>query len=610
MVRFLLRALITARMKLLFSWLLFVATAAAAQEPSHEQGNRLKQLASQYVNGDTAALPAIQELLASGQSQHDPGQEFSDILFNLANEWSLKGLYSEAIVADQLGLGHATTMADEALIADHLVGLAFNYCQMESLDSAQYYLDKLTHIPASEWSDYVVISFGNTQALMAEKKGNYLEAIEQFWKVLDMESATSEQRGTIQSNLAVLFTRLGHHQRSIHYSSQALAIYEKQNDSLRISDIHSNLGVSWMHLDSLERAAFHHLASLRYSAPNTFAHARGLANYANVLRRQDKLQEALAVIDSSIHICQRLNIPFGVALNRVNRAHVLLNMEKPAEALDQLRESDKFPPIANNYKTEICSLYYLAYKALGNKTEAFSFLQQYVTLKDSTERAGSEHIVLEWEERIIRSRKDRELMQLNQQLEATRQRQRMIMVFSGMLLLLAAAGGGIFFLRRQRESLAARLIEEENQNMLLQLEIKEQELTTQSIHLHALGKFTEEIGNKLINLKVQLNGEKEEVLGKIIREFEQGVSEEIWEDFRSRFERVNDDFNHKLLQLCPDLTPVELKIASYLRLNLSSKEISRLTNRSAGTISNTRSALRKKLRLEEEDNLVAYLMAL
>jgi DNA-binding CsgD family transcriptional regulator len=352
------------------------------------------------------------------------------------------------------------------------------------------------------------------------------------------------------------------------------------------------------------------LASLRYSAPNTFAHARGLANYANVLRRQDKLQEALAVIDSSIHICQRLNIPFGVALNRVNRAHVLLNMEKPAEALDQLRESDKFPPIANNYKTEICSLYYLAYKALGNKAEAFNFLQQYAALKDSAERAGSEHIVLEWEERIIRSRKDKELLQLNQQLETTRQRQRMIMILSGMFILLAAAGGGILFLRRQRENLAARLIEEENQNMLLQLEIKEQELTTQSIHLHALGKFTEEIGSKLISLKTQLNGEKEESLGKIIREFEQGVSEEIWEDFRSRFERVNDDFNQKLLQMCPDLTPVELKIASYLRLNLSSKEISRLTNRSAGTISNTRSALRKKLRLEEEDNLVAYLMAL
>ena len=221
------------------------------------------------------------------------------------------------------------------------------------------------------------------------------------------------------------------------------------------------------------------------------------------------------------------------------------------------------------------------------------------------EQGVSEEI---WED--FRSRFERVNDDFNQKLETTRQRQRMIMILSGMFILLAAAGGGILFLRRQRENLAARLIEEENQNMLLQLEIKEQELTTQSIHLHALGKFTEEIGSKLIRLKTQLNGEKEESLGKIIREFEQGVSEEIWEDFRSRFERVNDDFNQKLLQMCPDLTPVELKIASYLRLNLSSKEISRLTNRSAGTISNTRSALRKKLRLEEEDNLVAYLMAL
>ena len=130
MVRFLLRALITARMKLLFSWLLFAAAAATAQEPSHDQGNRLKQLASQYANGDTAALPAMQEILTYSQSQRSLGQYLSGVLFNLANEWSSKGLYREAIVADQLGLGHATNMADKALIADHLVGLAFNYYQI------------------------------------------------------------------------------------------------------------------------------------------------------------------------------------------------------------------------------------------------------------------------------------------------------------------------------------------------------------------------------------------------------------------------------------------------------------------------------------------------
>ena len=597
-------------MRLLLFWLILVATAATAQESSHDQGRRLKELVSRYANGDTATESAIQELLASGISEKEQANALSDTLLCMAERWSTNRMYRKALVADELGLGHATTMKDQALMSDHLVNLAYNYYQLDVLDSARLYMERLIQIPSSVWSDYANISCSNVQALMAEKEGKYLEAIEYYWKVLDTGTASAVQMGTIQSNLAVLFTRLGHHQRCVYYSNQALAIYEQKKDSVRISDVHSNLGVSWMHQDSLDRAAFHHLASIRYSIPHSFAHARGLANYANVLRRQGRLQEALTIIDSSIHICQRLDVPFGVALNRVNRAHVLLDMQKPAEALDLLRESEQYQPIANTFKTEICSLYYVAYKAAGNQSKAFGFLQQYMALRDSTERTGSERIVLEWEDRIIRSQKDRELTQLNQQLEVTRQRQRMILVFSGMLLLLATAGGGIYYLRRQRENLAARLLEEENANMLLQLEIKEQELTTQSIHLHALGKFTEEIGNKLISLRGQLNGENGELLGKIIREFEHGVSEEIWEDFRDRFERVNDDFNQKLLQLCPDLTPVELKIASYLRLNLSSKEISRLTNRSAGTISNTRSALRKKLRLDEEDNLVAFLMAL
>jgi hypothetical protein len=73
---------------------------------------------------------------------------------------------------------------------------------------------------------------------------------------------------------------------------------------------------------------------------------------------------------------------------------------------------------------------------------------------------------------------------------------------------------------------------------------------------------------------------------------------------------VNDDFNQKLLQLCPDLTPVELKIASYLRLNLSSKEISRADQPIGRNYFQHKKCPAKKLRLEEDDNLVAYLMAL
>jgi DNA-binding NarL/FixJ family response regulator len=45
-----------------------------------------------------------------------------------------------------------------------------------------------------------------------------------------------------------------------------------------------------------------------------------------------------------------------------------------------------------------------------------------------------------------------------------------------------------------------------------------------------------------------------------------------------------------------------------MRLNISTKEIAMLTNRTIGTVDNTRSAIRKKLKLEEETNLQEFLL--
>jgi DNA-binding NarL/FixJ family response regulator len=47
-----------------------------------------------------------------------------------------------------------------------------------------------------------------------------------------------------------------------------------------------------------------------------------------------------------------------------------------------------------------------------------------------------------------------------------------------------------------------------------------------------------------------------------------------------------------------------------MRLNIPTKEIAILTNRTAGTVDNTRSIIRKKLKLEDETNLQDYLLKL
>jgi len=66
--------------------------------------------------------------------------------------------------------------------------------------------------------------------------------------------------------------------------------------------------------------------------------------------------------------------------------------------------------------------------------------------------------------------------------------------------------------------------------------------------------------------------------------------------------------NAILLKKYPSLTVNELRICSYLLLNISSKEIAELTKRSIRSIESTRLNIRKKMKLSHNENLVKCLM--
>jgi DNA-binding CsgD family transcriptional regulator len=81
-------------------------------------------------------------------------------------------------------------------------------------------------------------------------------------------------------------------------------------------------------------------------------------------------------------------------------------------------------------------------------------------------------------------------------------------------------------------------------------------------------------------------------------------------EFEARFIGVYEAFYQKIQTIAPDLTPNELRICAFMRLHISTKEIAYLTNRTIGTIDNTRSIIRKKLKLEENDSLQQFLINL
>ncbi|MFT7251764.1 MAG: AraC family chitin signaling transcriptional activator, partial [Flavobacterium sp.] len=86
--------------------------------------------------------------------------------------------------------------------------------------------------------------------------------------------------------------------------------------------------------------------------------------------------------------------------------------------------------------------------------------------------------------------------------------------------------------------------------------------------------------------------------------------EDTWNVFKEAFDNADKDFIKKVKELHPSLTPNDLRLCAYLRLNLSSKEIAPLINISVRSVEIKRYRLRKKMDLTHEQGLVEYVLSI
>ncbi|HNV80392.1 MAG: LuxR C-terminal-related transcriptional regulator [Tenuifilaceae bacterium] len=83
---------------------------------------------------------------------------------------------------------------------------------------------------------------------------------------------------------------------------------------------------------------------------------------------------------------------------------------------------------------------------------------------------------------------------------------------------------------------------------------------------------------------------------------------EDWKDALNKLKLSQQGFNKTLLQHFPNLTPHDLRLCSYLKMNFSTKEIARLLNISVRAVEISRYRLRKKLGLKHDENLTEFLI--
>lgn len=165
-------------------------------------------------------------------------------------------------------------------------------------------------------------------------------------------------------------------------------------------------------------------------------------------------------------------------------------------------------------------------------------------------------------------------------------------------------------IRRQTELNEQEIIRLRNEQLEQDVIRKSEELANSTMTLIKKNELLLEIKQEVENLKKE-SGKNigNQPYRLIMNLIDSNISsEQDWQVFESNFNKVHEEFLKKLIDKYPNLTPSDLKLAAYLRMNLSSKEIAQLFNITHRSVELKRYRLRKKMELDTEVNLGEFMM--
>jgi ligand-binding sensor domain-containing protein/DNA-binding CsgD family transcriptional regulator len=171
-------------------------------------------------------------------------------------------------------------------------------------------------------------------------------------------------------------------------------------------------------------------------------------------------------------------------------------------------------------------------------------------------------------------------------------------------------------LMKQKEHLHAensRLIREhqiemENQRLAHENLLKSKELANATMHLIQKNEVLEEIKTELSHIRqagdsTSAGKEMQNIMKKIQVNMTMQDDQHL---FDVNFEDVHGEFMRSLKQRYPALSPADVKLAAYLRMNISSKDLAPIFNISLRGLENKRYRLRKKMGLDVDTSLVDF----
>jgi DNA-binding CsgD family transcriptional regulator len=244
----------------------------------------------------------------------------------------------------------------------------------------------------------------------------------------------------------------------------------------------------------------------------------------------------------------------------------------------------------------------------GHMDSAYFYQKAVVALNDSIYRENSANqldfleMKYQFQEELAQHQLEIELLEA--EMEKRRIRRNYIIVI---VLLMLIAIVVIVRNRFRRKTLEQENLLLEKRGLSDQIEYKNKELATNLLYLLNRNELIASLERKISSMRFDGDDPNKMIYNDILAELKKTLTQKTWKEFEVRFNEVHNDFYHRLNRQFPDLSPNERRLCAFLKLNMTTKEISSITFQSADSLKMARHRLRKKLGLKRDDNLVAFL---
>lgn len=439
--------------------------------------------------------------------------------------------------------------------------------------------------------------------------------------------ADKRQTAQLYSLMGRVYSKLGDYNKGIELNDKATSIFKSLGDSASVAGCYNERGVMHYLLDEfvvaerfLQRALTINRAQRNLKEIAT--------NLNNLCLYQGDTEKKLSLIQEAIAINKNLDAQWSLGENYNNMGKQYYFGEQYSKALEALQKAYEY---AHNIgaKELICDNYEYSswvYAAIGDYKQAYTRLSQMYALSKELQSSNKLRNI-EQEISYKRYQDQKYATEMQEQTYKIELLKRNLW-FLGSVLVLGLAFS-IFLYKWYKRRKGLQLIEARYQLELSQRELSELKLHQQELELQNIQNALDSSQQEVTSFAVFLRS-RNELLDKIREMIKEGYKMDnqaliphlkkvnaYISQYQSgdktnnalllNIEDKSKEFIERLTKEHPNLTQGEKYLATMLRVNLSTKEISMISGNSPKTINMNRYRLRKALNLPTEKDLVEYL---